>query len=337
VSSLKIDVFPHIFTPRVFDRLRDIRPTFVNSSNVQTRPSLWNVDERFRMMDRFDGYVQVLTLSQPPIELLAEGQPAADLAMLANDEMAELCRRHPDRFLGFAASLYMDDVDAAIREMDRAVRQLGALGVQVFSNVKGHPLDEPRFEPFYARLAELNKILWLHPIRTIDHPDYPTETQSKYGLFFKLGWPYETSVAISRLIFSGVMDRYPGLRAITHHAGGIIPHLSGRIALQHENAEQRAGLGVPDEYDTEHTLALYRRFYGDAVFSGAHAPLECAIDFYGADHIVFGTDFPYGEEGGAVFIRETIAAIEELSDPAARQAIFETNARKLLNLRKLSL
>jgi predicted TIM-barrel fold metal-dependent hydrolase len=333
VSSLKIDAFPHICTPRFFDRLKDIRPAFVASNNIRVRPALWDLDERFRMMDRFQDYVQVLTLSQPPIEQLAEGPLAASLAQLANDEMAELCRKHPDRFLGFAASVALDDVDTALREVERAVNELGALGVQIFSNVKGHPLDEPRFEPLFAMMAQLERVVWLHPIRTVDHPDYPSEAESKYGLFFKLGWPYETSVAISRLIFSGIMDRYPRLRVLTHHAGGIIPHLAGRIALQHDTAEQRQGMGVPDAFDPERTLALYKRFYGDAVFSGAHHPLECAVSFYGVDHILFGTDMPYGEEGGALFIRETIAAIQELpGSEADRQAIFEGNARTLLGL-----
>jgi len=227
--GLKIDVFPHIFPKQVFDRIGELKPAFIHGPIVAGREAIYDLDERFRMMDRYDSYVQVLTLAAPPIEDFAEGQASTDLAKLANDSMAELVQKHPDRFLGFAASVSLHDVESALREVDRAVRDLGALGVQIFTNVKGHPMDEPRFEPLYAKMAELDRVVWIHPTRTEDHADYVTEDRSKYGLFFKFGWPYETTVCISRLIFSGIVERYPTLRFLTHHAGGIIPHLSGRL------------------------------------------------------------------------------------------------------------
>lgn len=333
-SELKIDVFPHIHPPRYFARLGEIAPAYPKRPNTAVRPVLWDLDARFRLMDRYPGYVQVLTLSGPPIEELTnDAAVARDLMALANDEMAELVHRHPDRFLGFAASVSLLDVDSALVELERAVTQLGALGVQLYTNVAGHPLDEPRFEPFFARVAALDRLLWLHPTRTADHPDYPTEQQSKYGMFMKLGWPYETSVCMSRLIFSGIMDRYPTLRVLTHHAGGIVPHLAGRLVLHLDIPEERQSIGVPDEYTPERALAAYRRFYGDTVFSGAHHPLHCAIAFFGVDHILFGTDMPYGAEGGELFVRETIAAVDELAvSEAERRRLFEDNARALLGL-----
>ena len=328
---LKIDVFPHIFPRPVFDRIGQLRPAFTNGPVVAGREAIYDLNARFRMMDRYADYVQILTLAAPPIEDFAQGQDSFDLATLANDAMAELVHNHPDRFLGFAASVSLHDVDQALREVERAVKDLGALGVQIFTNVQGHPMDEARFEPLYAKMAELDRAIWIHPARNADHADYPTETESKYGLYFKFGWPYETTVCISRLIFSGIVERYPNLRFITHHAGGIVPHLSGRIGLRQESPGQRKGLGVDDRFTPEYTIGLYRRFYGDSVFSGAHGPLECAIAFYGLDHILFGTDMPFGAEAGELFVRETIADVETL--PADHQrAIFQDNARRLLRL-----
>ncbi|HLY65851.1 MAG TPA: amidohydrolase family protein [Chloroflexota bacterium] len=333
MSSLKIDVFPHIFPKPVFKRLGELKPAFANGPIVAGRESLYELDARFRLMDRYDNYVQVLTLSGPSLEDFAEGQAAGDLAALANDSMAELCQKYPDRFLGFAASVALDDVDGALTEVDRAVKQLGALGIQIFTNVRGHPMDESRFEPLFAKLAELNRVVWIHPARNADHPDYPSEKESKYGLFFKLGWPYETSVCISRLIFSGIVERYPHLRFLTHHAGGIVPHLAGRLGLRHDSPGQRRGIGVDERFTPEYTTELYQRFYGDTVFSGADGPLECAIDFFGLDHILFGTDMPYGAEAGELFVRETIADLEQLDvTEAQRDALFEANARTLLGL-----
>jgi len=330
-SSLKIDVFPHIFPKPVFDRIGQLKPAFTNGPIVAGRPAIYDLDARFRMMDGYDGYVQVLTLAAPPIEDFAEGQDAIDLAALSNDSMAELCRKYPDRFLGFAASVSLYDVDSAIGEVERSVKDLGALGVQIFTNVKGQPMDDPKFEPLYARMAELDKVVWIHPTRTEDHPDYPTESKSKYGLYFKFGWPYETTVCISRLIFSGIVERYPSLRFLTHHAGGIIPHVAGRLGLRQESPGQRKGLGVEDRFNPEYTVELYKRFYGDSVFSGAHGPLECALEFFGTDHILFGTDMPFGGEAGELFVRETIADIETLPEPE-RDALFEANARSLLGI-----
>src|SRR6266508_2112698 len=126
---------------------------------------------------------------------------AAELARLANDELAELCTAHPDRFMGFAASLAMNDPDAAVREAQRATKDLGALGVQIFTNVNGVALDEPRFAPLFAAMAELDRPIWVHPARASAHPDYLTEDRSKYELWWVFGWPYETAIFMSRLIF----------------------------------------------------------------------------------------------------------------------------------------
>ena len=329
----KIDVFPHILPDPVLARIGQLQDTWTRNVSVETRPSLHDLDARFRIMDRYEDYVQVLTLAVPPLEVVATGQTGMDLAQLANDTLAELVVRHPDRFLGFAAAVMLEDVDASIVELERAVKHLGALGAQIFTNVNGVALDEPRFEPFFARLAELDKVLWVHPWRPPTVADYAGEQMSKYGLWIKLGWPYETALFMSRLIFSGITQRYPNLRILTHHAGGIVPHLAGRLVLQHDLPELRAIMGIDPEWDEPRVTNAYRAFYGDTVFSGAHHPLDCALDFFGAEHILFGTDMPYGAEGGEMFIRETIAAVEEASPTdQLRRQLFESNARQLLGI-----
>src|SRR5512147_1101972 len=109
-------------------------------------PALKDLDLRFRIMDRFEDYVQVLTLASPAIEALGAPQDTPELAQLANDGMAELVARYPDRFPGFVASMPMNNPEAALREIDRAITELGATGIQIFSNVNGRPLDEPEFQ-----------------------------------------------------------------------------------------------------------------------------------------------------------------------------------------------
>jgi len=337
---LKIDAFPHIlprkFFARMFDQATD------EAANMRKRvsaiPVLYDLDARFRVMERFgDEYRQILTVASPPIETLGPPDRAADLARLANDELAELCGTHPDRFVGFAASLPMNDPDAAVREAERATRDLGALGVQIFSNVNGLALDDPRFAPLFATMADLDRPIWVHPARASAHPDYLTEDRSKYELWWVFGWPYETAIFMSRLIFSGVLDRHPRLRVLTHHGGGMVPHFAGRIGP----GLDQLGARTPDEDLAKVGRALakrpydyYRMFYGDTALFGAEHALRCAIDFFGVDHILFGSDMPFDPEKGTQFIRETIANIDALGlSPEHRAAIYEGNARAVLGVR----
>src|SRR6266571_284280 len=152
---MKIDVFPHILPRRFFDRMLEIAGgNLYMQKRMRAIPVLVDLEERFRIMDRYEGYVQVLTLASPPIEALAGPDATPALARLANDGMAELVAKHPDRFPGFVASLPMNNPDAALREIDRAIDGLGATGVQIFSNVNGRPLDEPEWALVFAGLFD---------------------------------------------------------------------------------------------------------------------------------------------------------------------------------------
>ena len=335
---MRIDAFPHILPRRYFDRMMAASsgPASYMQKRTSGIPVLYDLDARFRVMDLFADYVQVLTLAQPPIETLGPPALTRDLARLANDEMADLVRRYPDRFVGFAAGLPMNDPDAAVREADRAIAELGALGVQLNTNVAGLPLDDARFAPLFARMAELDRPIWVHPARGATMPDYPTEERSKYELWWVFGWPYETAMFMSRLIFSGVLDRHPNLRILTHHGGGIVPHLAGRIGP----GLDQLGLRTPDEDLTAVARALKKRpfdyytmFYGDTALFGAEHALRCAIEFFGIDHTLFGTDMPFDPEKGPQFIRETIANLDALGLSAAdRKRIDEQNARRVLRI-----
>src|SRR4029450_12386182 len=147
-GPMKIDVFPHIFPKRFFDRMCEVvSPSHYMQKRTRAIPVLTDLDLRFRIMDRYEGYVQVLTLCSPPLEAFAGPELAADLARLANDGMAEIVERHPDRFPGFVASPPMNHADAAVHEVDRAINDLRATGVQIFSNVNGEPLHAPAYQP----------------------------------------------------------------------------------------------------------------------------------------------------------------------------------------------
>src|SRR2546428_11786138 len=237
----KIDVFPHILPRRYFERMLAVAPPgMALQKRMSGIPVLVDVDLRFRIMDRYEGYVQVLTLANPPIEVVGGPDASPDLARLANDEMAALVERHPERFPAVGASLPMNHPQAPLPEIDRAVDTLGATGVQMFSNVAGRPLDRPEYRPPFARMAERDLPIWLHPARPATVADYAGEPRSKYDLWWAFGWPYETSLAMGRLVFSGLFDRHPDLKIITHHMGAMIPFCAGRVGRRLEQLGTRS-------------------------------------------------------------------------------------------------
>jgi uncharacterized protein len=329
----KIDAFAHILPPSYARRLESITSGAEISARIlgyrpwiREDPALTDLDARWRVMDPFGDYVQVLTLAVPPVEELGGPGAARDLARAANDEMAELVRRHPDRFAGFSAALPMSDADAAAAELDRAMADLGALGAQLYTNISGVPLDAKRFEPVFETVTRRDGTLWIHPTRSEIWADYPSESRSRYGLWWSLGWPYETSVCMARLVYSGYFDRYPGLRVIAHHAGAMVPHFAGRLAAPIEDPDREAILaGLHAE-----PLDYFRRFFTDtALFGAAHA-VRCAVDFFGTRQVLFGTDMPLG---GPAVVADTIADIEALGLPGADTAdIFSGNARRVLRI-----
>src|SRR5262249_42885180 len=155
-------------------------------------PVISDLDARWRRMDAHDDYAQVLVLAVPPLEEVEPPEVAAELAQRANDEMAELVHRFPEGFVGFAAALPLAAVRASLVGMDRPIGDLAAFGAQLFTNVRGSPLDHPRFDPVLSRMEALDRTVWLHPTRHATWPDYPTERQSDFGIWWSLGWPYET-------------------------------------------------------------------------------------------------------------------------------------------------
>jgi predicted TIM-barrel fold metal-dependent hydrolase len=336
---MKLDIFPHIFPRRFFDKMLEIAPDKGAIKRWLNIPVLYDLDARLRMMEEFGEYGQILTLSLPAIEYLAPPDKSPDLAKIANDGMAEICAKYPDRFPGFVASLPMNNVPAALAEMTRAIEQLGARGVQIFTNVNGRPLDEPEFAPLFERMHTYDLPLWMHPTRGPGMPDYATEKKSKYEIWWLFGWPYETSAAMARMVFSGFFERWPNLKIITHHMGAMVPYLEARVGLGMDQFGSRTA-------DEDYTVILkrmnaagkrpvdyFRMFYNDTAVNGSRSAIRCGLDFYGVDHCLFGTDCPFDPEGGPMFIRDSIRAIDslELSKQDAAK-LYVGNARRMLLL-----
>src|ERR1700694_5774524 len=340
--NLKLDIFPHIFPQAFFERMKAIaeqNPTLAAQIKRWLHiPVLWDLEARLRMMDRFKGYKQILTLSLPAIEFLAPHDQSPELARLANDGMAEIVARHPECFPAFVASLPMNNVPEALREMERAIEKLGAKGVQIFTNVNGRPLDEPEFYPVFERMANKYDLpIWVHPTRTAKFADYPTEQKSKYEIWWLFGWPYETSAFMARLVFSGMLDKLPKLRIITHHLGAMAPYFVNRIGY---GMDQFGARTSDEDYESllqkmsKRPLEYFKMFYGHPSANCAPSAIRCGLDFYGVKHVLFGTDCPFDPQGGPLFIRETIKALDGMKlrkDDLRR--IYFGNAMGMLKLK----
>lgn len=334
---MKLDAFCHVLPRHYFDRLQEVSSERAANLLKRTAPirSLWDVDERLRVIEPFEDYAQIISLAAPPIEALGEPAETADLARLANEEMAEMVRSRPDTFVGFVAGVPLNDVDATLTEIDRAVGELGALGIQIYTHVNGDPPDDPRFEPVFARMAELDRAIWVHPARNSSWPDYPTERKSKYEIWWLFGWPYDTSVFMARLVFSGVFTRHPNLKVITHHAGGMVPFFSGRVGPGMDSFGARTPEEERELVDSPlegRPIDSFRHFYADTAVFGAPHALRCAYEFFGPRQMLFASDMPFDPVQGT-FIRDTIADVEALDiSDADRELIYEGNARELLRV-----
>src|ERR1700754_4831438 len=325
-----IDAFAHIVPPRhlarVEARLQDWTPSErvkLYGSWLRESPVLSSLDERFRLLERFPGYRQVLVLGVFPLEELG----IKGLSREVNDELAELVSTYPDRFAGFAAELDLNDVEASLAELERAVRDLGALGFQIHTQVMGRPVDAPAFEPVFAKAVELDCMIWLHPARSPIWPDYLSESESKYGIWWSLGWPYEPAAAMTRLVYSGHMERYPGLKVLTHHGGGMIPHFSGRL----DTVQADDQIDAFENVFKRPPLDYFRMFYADTAFFGAVHAARSSFEFFGADHVLFGTDMPLG---GPDVIPATLEDLRALSLGAEDEAkVLHGNAERVLGIR----
>jgi uncharacterized protein len=335
---MKIDIFNHVMPQAYLELVKRHSKEPGMVKRMSSLRMLWDIEHRVAMLrEKFRDVQQVLTLGLPSPELLGDAAHSPEFARVANDGMAEMCRRWPKEFPAFVASLPMNNPRAALEEMDRAINQLGARGVQIITSVAGRPLDDPEFFPVFERATNHHDVaIWMHPARPASRADYAGEPKSKYEIWQVLGWPFETSVAMARMVFSGLFDRLPRLRIITHHCGGMIPFFAGRA----ETLWAQLGSRSTDSEESEVLKRLkkppieyFKMFYGDTVLGGAAAPLACGLAFFGADRVVFASDCPFDPEGGPMFIREGIRSIEELGlREGDRRKIYFGNAMRLLKL-----
>jgi uncharacterized protein len=282
-----------------------------------------DIERRLAHMDQLGIDIHVLTLPAPGADRF-EGDDAVRLARIANDAVAAICRKYPHRFIGFF-TLPTTSIEDSLDELERSVNDLGLRGFGCFANLNGKPLDREELLPIYERLAKYQLPVYIHP--TAPLATEATGIDIMPTLIF--GWAFDTTVAMTRLVYGRVLERFPEISFVVADVGGVLAFFAQRAiniySGRTEEIRQRYGL-------KENPLDSFRRFYVDTADHPA-STLKCVKDFFGVDRLVLGTNYPYGPEEGCLLVKNSLQAIDELElSKEERGKILGCNAAGILGL-----
>ncbi len=323
-----IDCHNHFYPPQYLEAIQsgpsNVKVTFDRGNNPLLHypgdynivvPEHRDIDRRAEVLEEVGVDRQVLSFTTPGVHIESP-ERAAELARLVNDSFAEIAKHYRDRFSAFA-TLPLNDPDSSVAEMERVFTELGFKGVTLHSNVNGIELSDKRFWPLFAKANELGAVMDIHPSFPVG-----VEAMTDYWLMPLVGFPFDTTLTAAKLVFSGLVERFPKIKWILGHLGGAIPYLAERLDRGfYAFKECRENINkVPSEY--------LKEFYYDTVNFDTKA-LSLAIDFAGADHLVAGSDYPH-QIGSLTKMKSSIEELD-ISDQE-KSAIFGGNAARLLGL-----
>lgn len=332
-----IDVFCHILPPKYYDAcVQDTTAQYHMFTRALNMPAMSNVEARLKVMEQFPGYQQLPCLVGPGVEYFVGPDRSPAIARIGNDEMEKVVKKHPKQFPGFICGIPVNNVEASVEEIRRC-KDMGAKGVQIYTNMNGEAIDTPKYRPIFQICEELDMPIVLHPVGGLKTPEYTDETISKYELWWTIGWPYQSTVTASRLLFSGIFEEFPNIKIILHHVGGMIPMLAGRLENGLKMYGGRTGEAVREQLTTtavpQPIVDSYKKFYADAASFGSPQSIQCGIDFFGVDRILFASDMPFDPEEGPGYIDRTLKGIDSLSlTDNEKNAICYENAVRLFHL-----
>lgn len=307
---------PHSGLSYFYDKQLKCR---INTATFQGR----DAGRRIEHMDQLGVDIQILSIPAPGADRF-QPDDAVPLARKANDAIVGYCRKYPKRFVGLA-TLPTSSIQASLDELDRAVKELGLRGFGCYTNLNGRALDAEELFPIYERVARYNLPIYIHPTA-------PLATQAT-GLDIMpvliFGWAFDSTVAMTRLVYGRILERFPEIPFVVADVGGVLAFFAQRAkniyAGRTEEIQQKYGL-------KENPLDSLRRFYVDTA-DHPSSTLKCVLEFFGVEHLVLGTNYPYGPEEGCLLVKNSLKAIEglELKDED-RTKILGGNAAKILRM-----
>jgi aminocarboxymuconate-semialdehyde decarboxylase len=331
-----IDSYPHMYPKTYLKAVQDAFPTPTVEFHLNN-PRFYDVEARIRIMDKFRIDVQVINVAgglplHEPLspDANSKGQ-FSKLARLANEETANVVNTNQERFVG-TATLPLHDIGGSLDELDRCVRDLGMKGVCIWTSNIPISMDSRDLDPLYQKMSKYDLPILIHP--SFGH--YVKEPE-EFALGITLGWPFETAMAMARLVFGGVFQRFPNIKFVTHHAGSMIPYFSGRIMNFYESVIDGSEASLDGLFYRrrlqKNPIEYFKLFHNDTAVSGFSPSLSVALAFFGPEHVMLGTDYPYGPKLGEGSLQYTLDSIERLGlEEKAKRAVLGENARKVFKL-----
>jgi aminocarboxymuconate-semialdehyde decarboxylase len=330
-GDLVIDIHAHVMTPEAEEIAAPLftpdKDPFVGFSGPASEaynkrhfneivPNLTQPEQRLRDMDRMGVDIQAISVMPPQFFYWAEPEVGAKLTRMMNDRLQEIVQAHPDRFVGLGA-LPMQDVDLALTELERVAEELRFGGLEICTNVNGVDFDDARFVPFFEKVVEQDLLLVVHP-----NGFSQGERLSDYYLINTVGMPMDSTVFIARMIFGGVMERFPDLKVCVMHGGGYLPFYPARFDHAYEQRDDcREHISRPP------STYLAQMSFDTMVFDPEL--IGTLVRRWGADHVLLGTDYPF--DMGETDPVGLLARVEGLDDKE-RSLIAGGNAARLLHL-----
>jgi predicted TIM-barrel fold metal-dependent hydrolase len=309
------------------------KPAIQTKNRADTHPNLVDFGRRIQEMDKYGISKQVTCIYQgiDPNHLPVAKSDQLELCKIINDDLATDMQKHRDRVVALGTAPLLTLKEGGIEEMRRAVKDLGLKGFMAVTNVGGEPVDH--FQEFWEEAGRLGVPVYIHPIDPVTSSSRPYEDE--YDLMHVLGWPFETSLTVARLVLSGTMERNPGLKVMIHHLGAMIPFFAGRI---NESYAKEMSLVKPEQdfhavKGSKPAMSHFGGFYLDTAIGGNKAAIECAKEVFGVEKIIFGTDYPFGPSDGILRLEKYPGIVEDTSfTTEEKELVFEENISKLLKL-----
>lgn len=327
-----IDIHNHFYAPKLLEEIEkkkffkkhlEIEKDSLNRKIIVQKGTrvvtitepMTNVDIRLKDMEEAGVDIQALSLSIPGVDFL-EPKEGLEYAQLSNDGIVNICRRYPNHFVGIA-SVPLKNTEMAIQEIKRAVNELGMRGVLIGSNVDGTFIDDEKFWPFFSEVEKMRTPIFIHPMTPPGN-----EAMNDYRLAPMIGYEMDLCLAVARIVFSGLLERYPELKFIISHLGGAIPYLIGRIENCYNAYPECRGR------ISKNPLTYLHKIYFDTVSFYGPA-LMCAYAFTKADYLAMGSDYPHviGD------IKRAVTCVNNMPIPEVdKKMILGENLRKLFRL-----